>query len=158
MATQNCSVLLKFFAYPSHYVKSFFLCAVSFFVRMFFCLVESGGVFICSLTYCSINFIIWSFPIMWVWRGQFWKNWKCFCWRLLTLKTGFFRYFSMTLQQRDILCHKTCFLWCPCCTSLVQYIWLFAVFCGFGFFPYKCEGEKVVSDNRYWCSVKKLAE
>lgn len=58
MATPNCSVLLKFFAYPSHYVKSFFLCAVSFFVRMFFCLVESGGVFICSLTYCSINFII----------------------------------------------------------------------------------------------------
>lgn len=26
MATPNCSVLLKFFAYPSHYVVSFFVC------------------------------------------------------------------------------------------------------------------------------------
>lgn len=39
MATPNCSVLLKFFAYPSHYVKPI-LFEFSLFVRMFFCLVE----------------------------------------------------------------------------------------------------------------------
>lgn len=98
MATQNFLVLLKFFAFPSHYVKSNFLRTISFFVRMFFCSVESGGVFVHSLICYSINFVIWSFPIMSGWHGRFWKKWKCFCWRLLTLKTGFFRYFSKSFQ------------------------------------------------------------
>lgn len=101
---------------------------------MFFCSVESGGVFVHSLICYSINFIIWSFPIMSGWHGRFWKKWKCFCWRLLTLKTGFFRYFSKSFQgvdRRDIWSHKTCFLWCACCTFLVQYM---VACCLLGFF------------------------
>lgn len=44
-----------------------------------------------------------------------------------------------------------------CVVLPLSSIWLFAAFCCL-FFSYECEEEKVVSDNRYWCSVKKLAE